>query len=118
MFLLVRNSRCRLAWPFTNSPPMRRSSEHCQVYGGKVDVSWNVTIEATRRTLRFDWVESRGPPIPQPERQGFGSRLLAYVLPVQIQARSRVDFARHGVRVHCEVPLPVEAHTVKARADL
>jgi PAS domain S-box-containing protein len=88
------------------------------VYGGKVDVSWNVTIEATRRTLRFDWVESRGPPVPQPERQGFGSRLLAYVLPVQIQARSRVDFARHGVRVHCEVPLPVEAHTVKARADL
>ena len=88
------------------------------VYGGKVDVSWNVTIEATRRTLRFDWVESRGPPVPQPERQGFGSRLLAYVLPVQIQARSRVDFAPHGMRVHCELPLPVEAHTVKARADL
>jgi hypothetical protein len=39
-------------------------------------------------------------------------------LPVQIQARSRVDFAPDGVRVHCELPLPVEADTVKARADL
>jgi PAS domain-containing protein len=33
----------------------------------------------------------------QPERQGFGSRLLAHVLPVQVQARSRVDFAPSGV---------------------
>jgi len=67
------------------------------VYGGKVDVSWNVTIEATRRILRFDWVESGGPPVAQPERQGFGSMLLAHVLPVQVQARSRVDFAPSGV---------------------
>jgi PAS domain S-box-containing protein len=87
------------------------------VYGGKVDVSWNVTIEATRRILRFDWVESGGPPVAQPERQGFGSRLLAHVLPVQVQARSRVDFAPSGVLVHCELPLPAEAH-VKTRAVL
>jgi len=87
------------------------------VCGGKVDVSWNVTIEATRRILRFDWVESGGPPVTQPERQGFGSRLLAHVLPVQIQARSRVDFAPNGVLAHCELPLPAEAH-VKTRAVL
>ncbi len=33
------------------------------VYGGKVEVSWSVTIEAARRTLTFDWVESGGPPV-------------------------------------------------------
>jgi PAS domain S-box-containing protein len=87
------------------------------VYGGKVDVSWNVTIEATRRILRFDWVESGGPPVAQPKRHGFGSRLLAHVLPVQVQARSRVDFAPNGVLVHCELPLPAEAQ-VKTRAVL
>ena len=88
------------------------------VYGGKVEVNWSVTIGATRRTLSFDWVESRGPPVTQPQRQGFGSRLLAYVLPGQIQARSRIDFASNGVRVHCELPLPAETHDVKMRADL
>jgi PAS domain S-box-containing protein len=88
------------------------------VYGGKVEVNWSVTIGATRRTLSFDWVESGGPPVTQPQRQGFGSRLLAYVLPGQIQARSRIDFASNGVRVHCELPLPAETHDVKMRADL
>jgi hypothetical protein len=39
------------------------------------------------------------------------------VLPVQIQARSRVDFAPNGMLVHCELPLPAETH-VKARAVL
>jgi PAS domain S-box-containing protein len=88
------------------------------VYGGKVEVNWSVTIGATRRTLSFDWVESGGPPVTQPQRQGFGSRLLAYVLPGQVQARSRIDFASNGVRVHCELPLPAETHDVKMRADL
>ena len=40
------------------------------VYGGKVEVNWSVTIGATRRTLSFDWVESGGPPVTQPQRQG------------------------------------------------
>src|SRR6476659_10150058 len=80
------------------------------VYGGKVEVDWSVTIGATRRTLSFDWVESGGPSVTQPQRQGFGSRLLAYVLPGQIQARSRIDFAPHGVRVHCELPLPAQSN--------
>ena len=77
-----------------------------RVYGGKVEVTWSVTIDATRRTLMFHWVESGGPPVAQPLRQGFGSRLLALVLPAQIQARSRAEFAPHGLRLHCELPLP------------
>jgi hypothetical protein len=39
------------------------------------------------------------------------------VLPVQIQAKSHVDFAPNGVLVYCELPLPAEAH-VKTRAVL
>ncbi len=79
------------------------------VYGGKVEVTWNVTIDAVRRTLAFDWVESGGPTVVKPTRQGFGSRLLAFVLPGQIQAKTRVEYAREGVRVHCALPLPVDA---------
>jgi PAS domain S-box-containing protein len=79
------------------------------VYGGKVAVRWSVTLEATRRTLKFSWVESGGPPVAPPARQGFGSRLLEFVLPGQIQARSRIDYAPKGVRVQCKLPLPAAA---------
>jgi PAS domain S-box-containing protein len=79
------------------------------VYGGKIDVTWSTTIEAKRRTLDFDWVESGGPPVSPPKRQGFGSRLLEFVLPGQIQAKATIDYRRDGVRMHCSVPLPLEA---------
>lgn len=85
------------------------------VYGGKVEVTWSVTIDATRRTLKFDWVESGGPPVKEPAREGFGSRLLDFVLPGQIQARTRIEYAPEGVRVHCSVPIPAET---KTNADL
>ena len=78
------------------------------VYGGRVEVTWSVTIDATRRTLTFDWVEFGGPPVTAPTRQGFGSRLLDFVLPGQIQAKTRIEFTREGVRVHCAAPLPLE----------
>ncbi len=78
------------------------------VYGGKVDVTWSVTIEAARRRLDFDWVESGGPAVAAPSRQGFGSRLLEFVLPGQIQARTSIDYRADGVRLHCSVPMPAE----------
>lgn len=79
------------------------------VYGGKVDVTWSLTIEATRRTLDFDWVESGGPAVSPPKQQGFGSRLLEFVLPGQIQAIASIDYRADGVQMHCSVPMPLGA---------
>ncbi len=76
------------------------------VFGGKVEVTWSVTTKAERRTLAFDWVESGGPPVTKPDRQGFGAQLLEFVLPGQIQAKSQIEYARDGMRMHCAVPLP------------
>ncbi len=78
------------------------------MYGGKIDVNWAITIEKTRRTLTFNWVESSGPEVSEPLRHGFGSRLLDFVLPGQIQAKATVDYRREGVQIHCVVPLPLE----------
>jgi PAS domain S-box-containing protein len=78
------------------------------VFGGKVDVTWTVVIDAKRRSLNIDWVESGGPPVSAPTRQGFGSRLLEFVLPGQVQAKTKIDYRPDGVRVHCAVPLPAE----------
>jgi PAS domain S-box-containing protein len=81
------------------------------VYGGKIDVTWSLTIESTRRILTFDWVESGGPPVAVPQRQGFGSRLLDFVLPGQIQAKASIEWHVDGLRVHCLVPLALEANS-------
>jgi len=78
------------------------------VYGGKVEVTWSVTIDASRRTLTFDWMETGGPAVAKPTRHGFGSRLLEFVLPGQIQAKTKIDYAPDGVRMHCAVPLPAQ----------
>ena len=78
--------------------------------GGKVEVTWSVTIEATRRRLDFDWVESGGPQVSPPKRQGFGARLLEYVLPGQIHAKATIDYDPKGIRMHCSVPMPLEGH--------
>jgi PAS domain S-box-containing protein len=78
------------------------------VFGGKVEVTWSVTIDATRRTLAFDWIESGGPPVAEPTRKCFGTRLLEFVLPGQIQAKIRIMFGRDGLRLNCVVPLPTD----------
>ena len=76
------------------------------VYGGKVTVAWTVVIDAERHTLNIDWVESGGPPVTEPVRQGFCARLLNFVLPGQIQAKTTIEYRPDGVRVHCMVPIP------------
>jgi PAS domain S-box-containing protein len=85
------------------------------VYGGRVEVTWSVTIDSVRRTLTFDWVESGGPAVTQPARKGFGSRLLSFVLPGQVQAKTDVNYDPKGLRVHCTLPLPAAP---SSRADL
>jgi PAS domain S-box-containing protein len=78
------------------------------IVGGKVDVTWRENRGTARPMLDFDWVESNGPEVAPPKRLGFGSRLLEFVLPGQIQAKSTIEYRRDGVRMHCSVPLPQE----------
>lgn len=78
------------------------------VHGGKVQVSFSETITADRRQLDFEWTESGGPAVKPPERQGFGSRLLQFVLPGQIQAKLTIDYRPDGIHVHGTVPLPAK----------
>ena len=88
---------------------MPRSTARCRSSAARSTSPGRVTIEATRRTLNIDWVESGGPPVAEPTRQGFGARLLEFVLPGQIQAKTKIEYRPDGVRVHCSVPMPAEA---------
>jgi two-component sensor histidine kinase len=75
------------------------------VPSGAVAVTWKVADKREALTLEIDWVESGGPPVSEPARHGFGSRLLNFVLPGQINAVTHVEYQPDGVQVHCAVPL-------------
>ena len=77
--------------------------------GGKLEVTWTIAENGERRMLTIDWVEAGGPPVVAPCRHGFGLRLLDFVLPGQIQARTRIDYPPEGLRVQCVVPIPSES---------
>ena len=63
----------------------------------------------TPKPCRFGGVTC-GPPVSAPQRQGFGVRLLEYVLPGQIQAKATIEYKPEGVQMHCSVPMPLDGH--------
>jgi len=73
---------------------------------GKVTVRWHLKAsgdETKPAILVLEWQERGGPPVTPPQRKGFGSRLLAEVLKVQLRARTHVDYAEEGLTFRLEV---------------
>ncbi|MBZ8132091.1 hypothetical protein CLD20_02265 [Afifella sp. IM 167] len=80
---------------------------------GRLTVRWHLNAPAEEgkpQTLVFEWQERGGPPVSPPQRKGFGSRLLAEVLKVQLHARTHVVYAEEGMtfRLEVEVAPPAE----------
>jgi PAS domain S-box-containing protein len=71
--------------------------------GGRVDVRW--TTDEGR--LRLTWRESGGPPVREPERRGFGARLLEHGLADELRGVVRLEFRPEGLV--CEVDARLEA---------
>lgn len=67
------------------------------VEAGRVDVRWVIDAGGG---LVLDWVESGGPPVSPPSRQGFGATLLSRVTGRELGGSVRVDYAGPGVRAH------------------
>ncbi len=80
------------------------------VRNGKVSVIWSVHGEGDEKRLLMTWEESGGPAVSQPERQGFGSRLLHRVLTTQLNAKVQVDYDPAGLHVAIDAPLKSTAN--------
>lgn len=52
----------------------------------------------------LDWVETDGPPVRPPSRQGFGTVLIDRSIPFDLGGDSDVTFAPEGVRAHFRLP--------------
>ncbi|MBZ6075799.1 sensor histidine kinase [Microvirga puerhi] len=72
---------------------------------GRVLVTWAVTKGSSPRSLLVEWVETGGPPVVSPQRQGFGSKLIQRGLAQQLGGEIKLTFATSGVR--CVITFPV-----------
>jgi len=74
--------------------------------GGRVDLSWR--LQGDR--VRLEWVESGGPPVTEPTRKGFGTRMIS-ALGQQLKGDVQLDYRPSGFTYTLDVP--VEAMVTK-----
>lgn len=75
---------------------------------GRVEVSWEVSDRDSSETggvLELSWREHGGPAVREPDRRGFGSRLLEQALPRQLGGEAVLTFAPDGMEYRLEAPL-------------
>ena len=72
--------------------------------GGRVAISAR-TDGADGPRLRISWRESGGPPVGQPARRGFGTRLIEEALAYETEGHVALGFPADGVR--CDIELPM-----------
>jgi two-component sensor histidine kinase len=75
------------------------------VPGGHVEVRWSVDEVEGVRKLHLEWRERGGPPVGEPQHQGFGTTLLQRVLPMQCKAEVEVQYDPEGLRFRMQAPL-------------
>ena len=75
---------------------------------GNVAVTWTINPARDKRILTCRWVETGGPAVQPPTRQGFGSMILTRVLAQQIGATVEVDYPPQGFVLTAAIPLDLE----------
>lgn len=84
-------------------------------YGSLSNSTGRVRIHVMREEIedepivKFEWVETGGPPVAEGTREGFGTRLLERVFAVEFDAKIRRKFNAEGFR--CEIQIPIRRLT-------
>lgn len=68
---------------------------------GRVEIGWRLD----EGLLRLDWKERGGPPVDEPGRRGFGSRLIERSLGADLRGAATLLFEPDGLRCRIEAPL-------------
>lgn len=75
---------------------------------GGVGVSWNLALDGQgARHMTLLWAEHGGPPVREPGRRGFGTRLIERSFGQESGGSARLEFAPEGLR--CILHLPLSA---------
>ena len=78
---------------------------------GRLAIHWTVSDAESAATVDLIWQEKGGPAVAPPQRQGFGSRLLA-ASALQLGAQFELDYATTGLR--CRLRFTVARPTTMA----
>jgi len=73
---------------------------------GRVLISWAVSEDHPPR-FKLHWKDRKGPPVQEPSRRSFGSRLIEQALPGQLQGEARLKFEPDGLSCEVNIPLSV-----------
>jgi PAS domain S-box-containing protein len=68
--------------------------------GGNVKINWRTA----NKRLAICWTETGGPPVKEPSRQGFGTRVVDQMIRLQLKGEVRFDWRRGGLV--CEINIP------------
>jgi two-component sensor histidine kinase len=68
---------------------------------GRVRVEWSSTANGQ---LVLCWIETGGPPVDPPTRQGFGTGVMQTIIRDRVKGEVRFDWHAHGLA--CEIILP------------
>jgi two-component sensor histidine kinase len=68
-----------------------------RVPAGRVAVRWRLADEDAGRRFHFTWSESGGPPVEEPEKSGFGTKLIEVALASELSGSVGLAFDREGV---------------------
>ena len=68
---------------------------------GVVNISWS----HDSGTFHFRWIEQQGPPVTQPARHSFGSRLITDLLPAELGGSASLAYDPTGLRFELDAPL-------------
>jgi two-component sensor histidine kinase len=72
---------------------------------GAINVNWAVKANGAGPRLRLCWHERNGPPVIEPGRKGFGTRLLERGIEMELGGSTLIEFASTGLRCEIEIPL-------------
>lgn len=81
------------------------------VPAGRITLGARRTVEDGQRRLVLHWMESGGPPVPPPDRRGFGARLLEDGLAGELAGVVHLDYRPEGLCCRMELPLDLVEST-------
>ncbi|HEY0648251.1 PAS domain-containing protein [Phenylobacterium sp.] len=79
---------------------------------GRIDIA----VENGEEEVVITWRESGGPPVTQPARRGFGSRLLERGVAGEVHGEVRLDFVPSGVICTIRAPLSARLQAIQPEA--
>ena len=80
---------------------------------GRVVVKWHIARGGDGPRLKLMWREEGGPPVEEPKRRGFGSRLIERGLAAELRGTVELEFLRSGLTCLVDAPLPAAAAGVE-----